>query len=104
MRLLSLVIVLFACLPVFSQEQRAIRFTAFRTTNGVRISGTLHNDPLLGTATSIQNEEALHVAHLKGSVELMVNGMKLQADELDLHWDSGDIEPRGNVHLTPIQQ
>jgi lipopolysaccharide assembly outer membrane protein LptD (OstA) len=29
--------------------------------------------------------------------------MKLQADEVDLHWDSGEIEPRGNVRLKPLQ-
>jgi lipopolysaccharide assembly outer membrane protein LptD (OstA) len=103
MKSVLLGIALIACLPVFAQDQLAIKFLAFKTSTGVRISGTLHDEPLVGTATSIQGDGALHVARLKGNVEISINGMKLQADEVDLHWDSGEIEPRGNVRLKPLQ-
>lgn len=26
----------------------------------------------------------------------------VKADEVDYHWDSGELEPSGNVHLQPI--
>ena len=103
MKRVILGIALIACLPVFAQDQLAIKFKAFKTSTGVRISGTLHDDPLVGTASSIQGDDTLHLAQLKGNVEITINGMKLQADEVDLHWDSGEIEPRGNVHLKFLQ-
>jgi len=94
---------LIACFPVFAQDQPVMNFKAFKTSAGIRISGTLHDEPLVGTASSIQGDNALHLAQLKGNVEITVNGMKLQADEVDLHWDTGEIEPHGNVHLKPLQ-
>jgi len=102
MKLVTPSIVLMACLPVFSQDQLAIQFTAYRTATGIRVNGTLRGEPLIGTAKSVQGEDAMHVAHLKGNVELTIDGIRVQADEVDLHLDSGDIEPNGNVHLKPV--
>ena len=104
MKIVPLSIALVACLPVFAQDQPAITFRAFRTNTGVRVEGALRDKALSGTATSIQSDNLLHVATLKGKVEITVNDTRMQAEEVDLHWDSGEIEFRGNVRLMPSQQ
>jgi lipopolysaccharide assembly outer membrane protein LptD (OstA) len=43
-----------------------------------------------------------HLVRLSGSVDVTIKGMSLQADEVDIHFDTGDFEPRGNVHLKPV--
>ena len=80
---------------------------------------TLHgNRPISVQALSI--ERGLHygdVIHLKGAVEIKTpvclavgkkgalvceGAMILRADEADLHEDTGEIEARGNVRVTPL--
>jgi lipopolysaccharide assembly outer membrane protein LptD (OstA) len=39
---------------------------------------------------------------LRGNVEINTNTLILRADEADYHWDTGEIEARGNVHVKPI--
>jgi len=77
------------------------------------------NRPVSVQALSI--ERGMHygdVIHLKGQVEIKTpfcmatgkNGelvcaghMVLRADEADLHEDTGEIEARGNVRVTPMR-
>ena len=82
---------------------------------------TLHgNRPVSVKALSI--ERGMHygeVIHLKGQVEIktpfcMSTGkgaelvcagdMVVRADEADLHEDTGEIEARGDVRLTPLRR
>jgi lipopolysaccharide assembly outer membrane protein LptD (OstA) len=39
---------------------------------------------------------------LRGNVEINTITLSLRADEADYHWDTGEIEARGNVHVKPI--
>jgi lipopolysaccharide assembly outer membrane protein LptD (OstA) len=39
---------------------------------------------------------------LRGNVEINTDSLILRADRADYHWDTGEIEPRGNVHVRPI--
>ena len=41
------------------------------------------------------------VVHLKGTVEIRTNGFILRADEADYHEDTGEVEARGTVKVTP---
>src|SRR5436190_15299054 len=82
---------------------------------------TLHGKrPVTVKALSI--ERGLHygaVIHLKGDVEIQTpvclpvgkrgalvceGSMILRADEADLHEDTGEIEARGNVRVTPLRR
>jgi lipopolysaccharide assembly outer membrane protein LptD (OstA) len=100
MKALSVAIALAACCPMFSQDQAAIKFTAFRATNGIRIEGTLNNGTLVGTAASVQRDNSLHLVRLRGNVDLAIDGVRLRADEVVIHESSGEIEPNGNVRVT----
>lgn len=51
------------------------------------------------TAQSIQRDG--EVMHLKGSVRIVQEKATVTADEADYHLDTGEIEPRGNVRITP---
>jgi hypothetical protein len=35
-------------------------------------------------------------------VEINTDSLALRADEADYHWETGEIEARGNVHVMPI--
>ena len=37
-------------------------------------------------------------------VEIRTDSLIVQADEIRLHWDTGEIEPVGNVRVKPIPQ
>ena len=39
---------------------------------------------------------------LRGNVEINTNTLILRADEADYHWDTGELDARGNVHVRPI--
>jgi lipopolysaccharide export system protein LptA len=101
MKLLPFGIALIACVTVFAQDQ-AIEFTAYRTATGIRVSGTLNDKPFAGTAASIQRDDKLKISQLKGNVEITINGVQLQADEVDI--GPGVFEMHGNVHIKLIQQ
>jgi len=77
------------------------------------------NRPISVQALSI--ERGMHygeIIHLKGQVEIKMpfcvatgkggelvcaGDMVVRADEADLHEDTGEIEARGNVRVTPLQ-
>ncbi len=42
------------------------------------------------------------VFRLRGNAEITTNTLIIQADEADYHWDTGEIDSRGNVHIKPI--
>ncbi len=109
MKRVILGIALIACLPVFPQDQRAAApgksFRMFRLrTGGFRV---IANDGR-ELAAIAESYEALKpsippfVVRFKGEVEITLNGMELRADQVDYHWDTGEMEPSGNVHLTPV--
>jgi lipopolysaccharide assembly outer membrane protein LptD (OstA) len=100
MKALSIAIALAACSPVFSQDQSAINFRAFRATSGIRIEGTLNNETLMGTAGTLKHESSAHLVRLTGNVDLTIDGMRLRADEIVIDEDSGEIKPSGNVRVT----
>jgi lipopolysaccharide export system protein LptA len=102
-RPLLLVIALSASLPVFSQDKPSIRFEVVRNASGARLNGTVNSQSLLAKATSVQGDNVLRVIHLTGNVEITLGGMNLQADAVDFHWDSGELEPSGSVRINPIQ-
>ena len=102
MKTLSLAIALAACMPVFSQDQ-AVQFQAFHASNGIRIEGTLNNARLAGTTMTIHREDSQHIFRLRGNVGLTIDGVRVHADEVVLHVDSGEIEPSGNVQLMVVR-
>ena len=42
------------------------------------------------------------VVHLKGNVEIRRTGLILRADEADYRKDTGEIEAKGNVRVSPF--
>lgn len=102
MKLLTLGLALIACLSTFAQDQPARHnYTIFRIRDGFRV--VVDNDRVLeATAKSIEDVKPLPVVRLKGNVEITIDGVELQADEVDYHWDTGELEPYGNVHLKPV--
>jgi lipopolysaccharide assembly outer membrane protein LptD (OstA) len=105
MRLIVLGIALIACLPVFPQDQPtavpAPGFKVFRISGGYRVSVDNGREVEV-LAASIEAVNAMRVVRVKGDVEMKINGLEVRADELDYHWETGEIEPLGNVHLKPI--
>jgi len=51
-------------------------------------------------ATRIDSDQ--DVFRLKGNVTITTATVLVQADEADYHWDTGEIDSRGNVHVRPI--
>jgi lipopolysaccharide assembly outer membrane protein LptD (OstA) len=113
MKRLMLSIALLACLPVFAQDQSrsapSIDSTIYRKAGGYRIEANVRMD---GTAQQVVVTAAnLHwidhnacLIDLTGNVEVSAKGFVLQSDEADYHCSSGEIEPRGNVHLRVLPQ
>jgi lipopolysaccharide assembly outer membrane protein LptD (OstA) len=102
MKLVMLGIALMACLPAFPQDQPAAshRYEVFRTRDGFRFvwdDGSL----LEVKATTMESVKELPGVRFKGMVEIKIDGVTLQADEVDYHLDTGEFEPYGNVHLKP---
>jgi lipopolysaccharide assembly outer membrane protein LptD (OstA) len=100
MKLFRLAVAFIACVPVFSQDRLAITFTDFRAATGIRIEGTLNGEALVASAENIQLEGSPNVARLTGNVETTIKRIKLHADEVVLHLDSGEMVPHGHVVLT----
>ncbi|HWZ33243.1 MAG TPA: hypothetical protein VNX18_18000 [Bryobacteraceae bacterium] len=97
---------LIACLPLFPQDRPAAipqGFTVFRIRDGFRVSAD-GGRTVDAIATSIEALNPSHVVRLKGGVAITINGMELRADEVDYHWDTGELEPYGNVHVKPPAQ
>jgi|HubBroStandDraft_1064217.scaffolds.fasta_scaffold525976_2 hypothetical protein len=105
-------IALIACLPVFPQDQPAtaprhtFRVARLRTGDGFRFRVVTQEDgrQLDVIAKNIDGKLAgrPEVVRFTGDVEITIDGMKLRADQLDYNWVTGEIEPSGNVRLTPI--
>src|ERR1700722_2915707 len=101
MKFIMLGIALIVCLPGFPQDQPAVvpqNYVVFRISGGFRVvaeDGRFVN----AIAATIEPGKAPHVVRFKGNVEITINGVELRADEVDYHWDTGELEPNGNVHL-----
>jgi len=99
-------IALVACLPVFPQDHPTAmprNFQVFRIVGGYRVvaeDGRFVN----AIATSIESVESLRVVRFKGNVEIKLGGVEIQADEVDYHWQTGECEPLGDVHVKPLQE
>lgn len=52
----------------------------------------------------MESVKELPGVRFKGMVEIKIDGVVLQADEVDYHLDTGEFEPYGNVHLKPTPQ
>jgi len=97
-------IALIACLPVFPQDQPTVvpqNYVVFRISGGFRVvaeDGRFVN----AIAATIEPVKPLQVVRFKGNVEITIDGMELRADQVDYHWDTGELEPNGNVHLQPV--
>jgi lipopolysaccharide assembly outer membrane protein LptD (OstA) len=51
-------------------------------------------------ATRIASDKS--VFQLRGNAEIATSTVIVQSDEADYHWDTGEIDARGNVHVRPI--
>ena len=99
-----LCISLVASFPVFPQNSPMAPpsdVTVFRTRDGFRVSAD-GGRTVSVVAARIEDPKLSHVVRFKGNVEITVAGVEVQADEVDYHWDTGEIEPYGNVHLMPV--
>ena len=66
---------------------------------------------MIGSAQTAQAPEALvtsnkavqdaqaSLRHFTGAVDIQIGGIRVTADEADLHLDTGEYDLRGNVHL-----
>ena len=104
MKFVMLGIALIVCLPGFPQDQPTVlpqNYVVFRISGGFRVvaeDGRFVN----AIAATIETVKPLHVVRFKGNVEIAINGVELRADEVDYHWDTGELEPNGHVHLQPV--
>ena len=61
-----------------------------------------------GNGNVVATFEATHIEtdptifRLKGNAEITTAVLIVQADEAEYHWDTGEIEARGNVHVKPV--
>jgi len=103
MKLLAMGIAFVACLPVFPQTPGQA-FTMFRTRAGFRVvvddGRTL--EATAKTAEALKPSIPPFVVRFKGDVEITINGMELRADQVDYHWNTGEFEASGNVHVKPV--
>jgi hypothetical protein len=111
MKRILLGIALVACLPAFPQDQPTPapphHFTLYRlrTGDGWRVVTKEDGRQLDVIAKNIDSKtpgSPSFMVRFTGDVEITIDGMKLRADQLDYHWVTGEIEPSGNVHLTPV--
>jgi hypothetical protein len=114
MKRILLGIALIACLPVFPQDQPATapphHYTVYRHRgadgwpDGWRVVTKEDGRDLAVIAKNIDGKLAgrPEVVRFTGDVEITIDGMKLRADQLDYNWVTGEIEPSGNVRLTPV--
>ena len=99
MKLLTLGIVLIAGFAVLAQDQPQ-QTPEQRQRQAQRLGAVLaqlqeNGVPVNFSATNIQRDKS--VLHLKGNVRIGGGGFGMSADEVDYHWDTGQIETRGQV-------
>lgn len=113
MKLLAMGIFL-VCVPTYAQDvlpKATLRpFERLKQRQKIEIAIAAHRSfkmpddslsPMVtAMATGIKDDG--HVLTLTG-VEITINNVVMTADELIYDWDTHQIEPRGNVHLKPIQ-
>jgi lipopolysaccharide assembly outer membrane protein LptD (OstA) len=58
--------------------------------------------PIQATFAASRIESDGDVVRLNGDVEIATSAVILEADEADYHWDTGEIDARGRVHVRPI--
>jgi hypothetical protein len=110
MKRLVLGIALLACLPVFAQDQQrsvpGYNFYVYGKVGSYRIIA--FENRLTVTSTSMQRVGDIGspgcLLKLTGDVEIRTNDVIVQADEADYHCATGEIEPRGNVHMKFVPQ
>ena len=76
--------------PSPEQRQRQARQLAETLT---QLQGK--GEPINFSAFSTQRDKS--VLHLKGNVRITSGTFSMSADEVDYHWDTGEIETRGKV-------
>jgi lipopolysaccharide assembly outer membrane protein LptD (OstA) len=113
MKRLIFVIALLACLPVFAQDQSrsapSIDSTIYRKAGTYRIEATVRIEgverQVIVTSAGLQwIDHSACLIRLTGNVEVATKGFVLQSDEADYHCSTGEIEPRGNVHMNFVPQ
>ena len=113
MKRLMLGIALLACLPVFAQDQSrgtpSIDSRIYHKADGYRIEATVRLDGIAQqvtvTAANLQwIDHTPCLINVTGNVEVTAKGFVLQSDEANYHCSTGEIEPRGNVHLKVLPQ
>ena len=109
MKRLLLGIVMIGSLPVFAQDQPKspkYQFTVYRKAGSYHIDAYVDSEPFKVTSNGlgvISRDPVSCLLRLTGGVEVRTKDVLLQADEADYHC-GGDIEPRGNVHLSVFPQ
>ena len=82
-------------------------------TGGTRAASVFENGSLILVVPSSTSAEmnkadsvqgARDLVQLRGNVEVHTTGTLVQADEVDYHLSTGQMELRGNVRLTPVTQ
>ena len=48
---------------------------------------------------SARDAQDASLRHFTGAVEIQIGGIRVTADEADLHLDTGEYDLRGNVHV-----
>ena len=111
MKRILLGIALIGCLPAFPQDQpttappHTFRVYRLHRSTGDEFHVVAGDGrELAAIAQNIDGKLAglPEVVRFTGDVEITIDGMKLRADQVDYHWVTGEIEPSGNVHLTPV--
>ena len=114
MKLLAMAVCI-ACIPAFAQEQSRISEALQRLQWGAQRlnivqaidagrSFQLPDNSLSSTvmATGIKLDDGRYSTFTMTGIEITADGLKVTADELIYHWDSYQIELRGNVQLKPV--
>jgi lipopolysaccharide assembly outer membrane protein LptD (OstA) len=91
MRLTVWILLIAGCFPVVCQTLADLPT--------VRVRRVLYKPEAILTAVSATQEG--DVFHLKGAVEIRTDSILLKADEADYNHETGEIEARGNVKVTP---
>jgi lipopolysaccharide assembly outer membrane protein LptD (OstA) len=120
-RPLALGVVWIACLPGIAQDQ--LQFDrwaclankkclqsndprpenqAFARTAKVDQWWPEERDQIVATFKASRIDSEFDVFRLTGNAEIATGVVIVQADEADYHWDTGEIDARGNVHVRPI--
>ena len=60
------------------------------------------NGIIAATFAANHIESSGDLFQLRGDAEINIDTLILRADEVDYHWDTGEIEARGNVYVRPI--